>query len=150
MRLLFVFVVFFYSFHATAGINKCKDKDGKVTYQEMPCVTGEVSTIKKAPEPTEDEKIRARSNLDTMIQKNKNFEASQQMERQQRLERIKQEEEAQRRLLLEQESRAQAQRNQQLLERQAAAAERAARAAEDANRRELKCRRSYGGDVVCR
>ncbi len=162
MKQLLMVSAIFLAFQAQAETFKCKNDNGKITYQGTPCLTATVGKIKKAPDVPVEEQVRAQDRLNNTIEMNRQKEAAEEVERQQQEENAKriaqqkelerqQREESYRKFLLEQEAKAQEKRKEDLLLRQTQAAERAAAAAEraGAQKRSFDCRPNYAGGLVC-
>lgn len=92
MKRLLIMSAMFLTFQAHAEIFKCKDVNGKITYQGTPCLTGAGSKINKVPEVPIEEQKRAQSRLDNTIQTNRQYEAARKLEHQQQVEKAKKEE----------------------------------------------------------
>ena len=100
------------AFHAEAEIYKCKDAEGKIIYQEMPCKTLMLGKIQEAPKVSEEDRKRAQENLDRMLEmsRKRDIEREQawQKEQARRLaeeEQARQQAERERLARLEQENR---------------------------------------------
>ena len=115
-QLLMIFAIFF-AFQAHAEIFKCKNDNGKITYQGTPCVSRTVGKINKASDVPIGEQIRAKDNINSIIETNRQHDEAIELERQH--EEQQREENARR-----QEDRALENRRVMAAERQAAAAER--------------------------
>ncbi len=98
------------AFQAKADIYKCKDAEGKVIYQGMPCTTGMVGKIKEAPKLSEEDRKLAQEKLDRMIEMNR--------ERAIAREQAWQKQQEQARRLAEQEELAQRQAERERLEQE--------------------------------
>lgn len=129
-------------------IFKCKDKSGHITYQETPCVTTTVSSLKSPPAIPREEKLRAQAQTDTMI---KNVRQIEQRKAAEEAERLHNEELAIKRakdLEAINEADALERHKVRLMERTASAAEKAA--AEAARRGPTtQCYKSNNGSTTC-
>lgn len=118
MKQLLMISAIFLTFQAQAEIFKCKNDNGKITYQGTPCLTGTVGKVNKAPDVPIEEQTRAQSRLNNMKEMDRQHEAATKLEQQQ-------EENARK-----QEAKELENRRVEALERQATAAERQAAATE--------------------
>lgn len=92
MKCLLIISAMFLTFQAHAEIFKCKEVNGKISYQGTPCLTGTASKINKPPEVPIDEQIRANTKLNNTKEMNRQHEAARKLEHQQQEESAKKEE----------------------------------------------------------
>lgn len=86
MKWLLMISAIFLAFQAQAEIFKCKNDNGKITYQGTPCLSGTAGKIDKPPEVPIDEQSRAQSRLDNIKEQDRQDEAAIELERQQKEE----------------------------------------------------------------
>ena len=98
------------TFQAQAEIYKCKDAEGKISYQGTPCPTGMVGTIKPPPAVSEENRKHAHERLERMNEKNRQSDITREQEWQ------KQQEQARR--LAEQQERERQQAERERLEQE--------------------------------
>lgn len=91
MKRLLIVSAMFLTFQAHAEIFKCKDVNGKISYQGTPCLIGTASKIKKPPEIPVEEQIRANTKLNNTKEMNRQYEASRKLEHQQQEDNAKKE-----------------------------------------------------------
>ena len=154
--LTYLFLILFAaitSSQAYAEVFKCKDAKNKITYQSTPCLTNTVGKVRKDADIPEEDRMRAQERIDSV------FERERQREEAAERERLARQESA-RKFELEQEAKANEKRKIELLERQAIAAEEAAkqakaariaaeRAQQAAGNQRLRCRPDYAGGLIC-
>lgn len=95
---------------AAADIYKCKDAEGRISYQNMPCTGTMLGKVKPAPAVSADEQQRAQERLQRMQEANRQHDIEREKEWQ------KQQEEARR--LAEEEERARQQAERERLEQE--------------------------------
>lgn len=149
MKLLILLNVLFFATSAHSEIYKCKDSNKNISYQQSPCVTSTVGTVRKAADVTEEDRMRAQGRIDAVNEREKQrilIEENNRITRQENL----------RKLELEKAERLKV----ELLKRQTIAAERSARANEDRadaaeravnelRNKSVRCRSDNNGGFFC-
>ena len=74
MRTLFVILMLLIPLPGLADIYKCKDSRQMVVYQDTPCTTRTIGTLKPVPAPSDKDVTEARRNLERTLQENRYYE----------------------------------------------------------------------------
>ena len=80
MRTLFVILMLLVPLPGLADIYKCKDSRQMVVYQDTPCTTRTIGTVKPVPAPSDKDVTEARRNLERTLQENRYYEQLRQQE----------------------------------------------------------------------
>ncbi|MEZ0237169.1 MAG: DUF4124 domain-containing protein [Methylophilaceae bacterium] len=74
MRTLFVILMLLIPLPGLADIYKCKDSRQMMVYQDTPCATRTIGTLKPVPAPSDKDVTEARRNLERTLQENRYYE----------------------------------------------------------------------------
>jgi hypothetical protein len=80
MKTLFFILMLAIPLPGLADIYKCKDARQVVVYQDTPCTTRMIGTVKPVPTPSDKDVAEARRNLDRLLQENRYYEQLRQQE----------------------------------------------------------------------
>ena len=86
MKQLLMISAIFLTFQAQAEIFKCKNDNGKITYQGTPCLSGTVGKIDKAPDVPIEVSIRVQARLNNIKEQDRQNETAIELEQQQKEE----------------------------------------------------------------
>lgn len=80
MKTLFFILMLAIPLPGLADIYKCKDARQVVVYQDTPCTTRMIGTVKPVPTPSDKDVAEARRSLDRLLQENRYYEQLRQQE----------------------------------------------------------------------
>lgn len=90
MKTLFSVLMLLIPLQAVADIYKCRDDRNVLVYQDTPCKTKMIGKVNTVPSPSKSDELRARQDLDRLIQDNRYHEQKRQAEWEKEQERLHQ------------------------------------------------------------